>query len=636
MGQGAGSRKKGEVQRRNPEREKAARAASWLAVVLLLLAGRGMEALAVQDPEAGAQREWEAVFTGESLEGSFGPGELSEAVCSLQPGEGMRICVTLQNGDASSSDWYMSNEVLESLEDESQAQGGAYAYRLSYKGSGQEEKVLYQSAAVGGERKDGKGQEGLHQASEGLEEFFYLCSLEAGGRGQVVLEVTLDGETQGNGYQNTAGSLRLNFAVEKKNQGAGGGPGGGGGKPYLLNPVKTGDEARTLLWSGGAFLGALLLLFLGAGRKTGKRGRNLRLLLCLLAGLSLGAHVPGVSEVLASGSSQAWEGEPWTGEHAYQARFYAGEQGTFLGTGEVSITRGEEGKKGPAPEVSLNGDGTVITVTGLKKGDRVSFHAALEGTMKLKDGSRYYIKGIRPGGRDNSALSAPSFTLEGENERDQDYVVAYGIRGDMTSYTIRYQDREGRELFPPEVRYGNVGDRPAAAYRYLEGYVPQAYNITKTLVKNEAENVFTFVYVRVQEGSGESGGNGGGDAEAGPGQGGMESQEGAGSELPEGSPGGTAEPFEGEEEEGPRELLALDDEEVPLAGGKEGKDFPKPGGDSQVPKSQAYLLWMSAGMALSGCAALCILLAAALKKRRDRKRKGKESRRADKGKGEER
>lgn len=37
------------------------------------------------------------------------------------------------------------------------------------------------------------------------------------------------------------------------------------------------------------------------------------------------------------------------------------------------------------------------------------------------------------------------------------------------------------------------------AYHYIEGYQPQAYNLTKTLSKNEAENVFTFVYEPVPE-----------------------------------------------------------------------------------------------------------------------------------------
>lgn len=32
------------------------------------------------------------------------------------------------------------------------------------------------------------------------------------------------------------------------------------------------------------------------------------------------------------------------------------------------------------------------------------------------------------------------------------------------------------------------------AYKYIDSYIPQAYALTKTLVENEKENVFTFTY----------------------------------------------------------------------------------------------------------------------------------------------
>ena len=42
-------------------------------------------------------------------------------------------------------------------------------------------------------------------------------------------------------------------------------------------------------------------------------------------------------------------------------------------------------------------------------------------------------------------------------------------------------------------------DRPVIAYQYIEGYQPQAYNLTKTLSKDPAENVFTFIYSPLPE-----------------------------------------------------------------------------------------------------------------------------------------
>ena len=57
-----------------------------------------------------------------------------------------------QNSDSTDTDWYMTNEVIQTLEDaQSSAEGGAYEYKLTYVGSDNAEKVLYDSSTVGGE-----------------------------------------------------------------------------------------------------------------------------------------------------------------------------------------------------------------------------------------------------------------------------------------------------------------------------------------------------------------------------------------------------------------------------------------------------------------------------------------------------
>ena len=106
---------------------------------------------------------------------------------------------------------------------------------------------------------------------------------------------------------------------------------------------------------------------------------------------------------------------------------------------------------------------------------------------------RYYVKGVRLSGRDNAdALAAPAFQVTG----DADYVVAYGVRGDQVAYTVQYQDEDGETLAASQTFYGNVGDKPVVAYRYVDGYLPQSLALTKTLRANEAENIFTFVYTQ--------------------------------------------------------------------------------------------------------------------------------------------
>ncbi len=75
---------------------------------------------------------------------------------------------------------------------------------------------------------------------------------------------------------------------------------------------------------------------------------------------------------------------------------------------------------------------------------------------------------------------------------DRDFVVAYGIQGDMVGYTVNYRDVDGNELAPSRTYYGNVGDKPVVAYLYMENYNATGFGTDKTLVSNDAENVFNF------------------------------------------------------------------------------------------------------------------------------------------------
>lgn len=137
------------------------------------------------------------------------------------------------------------------------------------------------------------------------------------------------------------------------------------------------------------------------------------------------------------------------------------------------------------------------TINGQAKEERDSLVAGSTVTFNLKDvqvtDDKYYVKGIRLSGRDNASselLNTPGFIVKG----DADYVVAYGIKGNMVAYTVNYQDASGKSLAESQTFYGNVGDKPVVAYRYVENYIPDALALTKTLSNNESENVFTFTY----------------------------------------------------------------------------------------------------------------------------------------------
>ena len=173
-------------------------------------------------------------------------------------------------------------------------------------------------------------------------------------------------------------------------------------------------------------------------------------------------------------------------EYTYRVTFYAGVQGTFSEEASLSVT---------GSDYTVVREADKIVISGLKANDVISFDVAEgSGAMDMAADSKYYVQGIRKSGRDNDSVSASAFRVT----EDQDYVVAYGIKGNLTSYTVNYVDAEGNALADAATYYGNVGDKPIVAYKYIEGYLPQAYGITKTLSDNTAENVFTFVYSRIE------------------------------------------------------------------------------------------------------------------------------------------
>ena len=172
----------------------------------------------------------------------------------------------------------------------------------------------------------------------------------------------------------------------------------------------------------------------------------------------------------------------WAEDYTYTVTFYAGNQGVFSGTQGLQIN-----SKG---DVSISSQEDRISISGLTRGDVVSFDIN-QGAVSLNEESKYYVQGLRMSGRDNDEqMEEPAFWVTG----DEDYVVAYGIRGDMTSYTVNYVDEDGNQLAPSRTYYGNVGDKPVVAYLYMEGYTPQALTLTQTLDANQADNVFTFEY----------------------------------------------------------------------------------------------------------------------------------------------
>lgn len=251
-------------------------------------------------------------------------------------------------------------------------------------------------------------------------------------------------------------------------------------------------------------------------------------------------------------------------DYTYTIKVYAGNAkiGKLTGGG-VTVASGS------GASIQYNGD--CVVVSGLKFGDIIYINA--QDAAEVVD-SRYYVRGITQAGREESEKTEGTFRVEG----DRDYVAAYGIKGDMVAYTVQYVDADGNELLATDTYYGNPGERQYVSSRYVDGYMPQAFNLVKTLSTNEAENVFTFRYTPVAAGTvttPPAEGTGTGTTTPGttaPGTTAPGTTTDAGTTTDT-----TTTPGEDEglvdvpEDETPQDLVDLDDEDVPLANVKEDR-----------------------------------------------------------------
>jgi hypothetical protein len=212
------------------------------------------------------------------------------------------------------------------------------------------------------------------------------------------------------------------------------------------------------------------------GSSAGRAGRGKLRTVKTLAALIFAAGVltlAGNTQVQAAG-------------YTYTVTISSGNQGKFTSTGSVQVKKAD----GNTASISVKNLGTKLKITGLEYGDIFSFRA--QSAVTLSDNSKYYVKGIRLSGRDNNTVASSAFKVV----EDQDYVVAYGIPGDLTEYTVNYLDADGNKLAESQKYFGNVGDEPVIAYLYIEGYVPASYNVSKVLSAKSTDNVFDFVYTK--------------------------------------------------------------------------------------------------------------------------------------------
>lgn len=252
-----------------------------------------------------------------------------------------------------------------------------------------------------------------------------------------------------------------------------------------------------------------------------------------------------------------------------------------------------------------------------------------EGLIKVTD-ERFYFKGFHQSGIEDLESG-----MAQNIDKDMVFVAAYGLKGQTVAYTVEFVDEKEAPLGDPETRYGNVGDKPVVSYKYFENYEPIANNMTKVLTSNAAENVFRFTYRPAEPIPG--GGGGGTTGDGGytfiddgtevvylPGGGGGGGN--AGGNAGGGNAGGNAAPAADNANaqdaaaaadagnDGPAEIIDLDEQEVPLV----NPDTPEPEVSPSVnPKPGLNFMWILA-MILSGFGiiALIAILILLLKRRK--------------------
>ena len=225
-----------------------------LALALVMIIGMSSSVLAESSSYDGT-----CTFTGSKIVSSFDSAKVASMVSGLQPGDDVTFNVQYKNGYDASTDWYMENSIVQTLEKTTAAkkvsgtgtaEKGGYTYELTLFKSDGSKTVLFSNEEVGGDAKVNK-MEGLEPATNALDDWFYIDTLKKGQSGKVVLHVAFDGETEVNDYMDTDGELNVRFAVELTPTGT-----------KTTKAVKTGDQSDLLMWAAIGLVAGLLMLVL--------------------------------------------------------------------------------------------------------------------------------------------------------------------------------------------------------------------------------------------------------------------------------------------------------------------------------------------------------------------------------------
>lgn len=216
----------------------------------------------------------EAWFDGDAIESDFSSEEIADAVTNMQPGDDLSVTIQYRNDYKKKTDWYMANEILQTLEKADEArkvpegtgtpENGGYTYTLTHKDNKGKETILFSNEEVGGDAKP-NNMEGLEQATNALDDWFYIQSISKGQKGTLKLKIKFDGETEVNDYMDTDGGVMFKFAVDISDEGH-------PGDEPKYHHAKTGDNFPLLWLFLLMMLAGLLMLLLLLKKKKNEDG----------------------------------------------------------------------------------------------------------------------------------------------------------------------------------------------------------------------------------------------------------------------------------------------------------------------------------------------------------------------------
>ena len=100
-----------------------------LCLVMTLVMTAGAATTAFARDYQGADG-WQVTFDGSKMSSNFQDNDVTDEMANIQPGDSIELKENVMNSDSGSTDWYMTNEVIQTLEDAQQsAEGGGYSYR---------------------------------------------------------------------------------------------------------------------------------------------------------------------------------------------------------------------------------------------------------------------------------------------------------------------------------------------------------------------------------------------------------------------------------------------------------------------------------------------------------------------------